>query len=133
MTIDELIANVKKIDIKGELTWDLAQSLERSEQSRNAFSKEIQKSLIRWLASYKQTGATIRKTLIITEARFFYNHLQNAVWLSWLAEAAGTAEPILRAAADAVLKAGENKASQCAAFRMVVPWEDIERGLLTNP
>lgn len=129
MTVDELIVSVRKINFDGEATWSLAQSLEWPEQTQNAFRKEIQRRLINWLSTYKQTGPTKRKTMIITEARFVYNHLKNAVWLSWLAEAAGITEPVLRAAADAVLRSGKNKATQCAAFRMVVPWEDIERGL----
>ena len=53
MTIDELKTIVRSIAIKGDVTWHLAQSLEWPERRFNVFSKDIQRSLLRWVPSFK--------------------------------------------------------------------------------
>lgn len=85
--------------------------------------------LVGWLSDYQGPGAYSRKGGPNRDARFFWSHFQCAPGLFWLAEAAGVDRSLLEKAATASCNAGKYAAAQCAAFRRVVPWHLVERGL----
>lgn len=58
-------------------------------------------------------------------AKNFYNRFKCAGGLLWFAEALGVPAVTLRTAISAVSGAPRNPASQCGAFRAVVPWATI--------
>ena len=81
-----------------------------------------------WLAGYSGPGAYGRMNWE-RDARFIYNHFQCPPGLLWMAEALRLDPALLRAGLDAILNAPRSLASQCAAFRRVVPWEMIDAAL----
>ncbi|MBM2321021.1 MULTISPECIES: hypothetical protein [Marivita] len=86
-----------------------------------------------WLREYSGPGAYGRKTGHSRDARYVYNHIQCAPMLFWLAEALDIPEVTLDQAFVAVTSAPARNASQCAAFRNVVPWEAIESTIGLRP
>lgn len=79
-----------------------------------------------WLAEYDGQGAYGRKIDPSRDARFVYNHIQCAPMLFWRAEALGFPDDVLDDAFAAVIAAPKRNASQCAAFRRVLPWDRID-------
>lgn len=78
-----------------------------------------------WLSEYGGTGAYGRKNPG-QDARFFYTHFKDYYGLAWLAEALGVDATRVCDGYAATKNAGKNLASQCGAFRRVIPWEDLE-------
>lgn len=59
------------------------------------------------------------------DARFVYNHIQCPHMIIWLGEACGLPQAVLERAFHAACDAGPNPASQCAAARRIICWDDI--------
>lgn len=78
-----------------------------------------------WLREYNGPGAYGRQGYG-GDARSVYQRLQSVGALIWLAEALGEEPRVIEAGIDAVRRAGPRGASQCGAFRKVVPWSRIE-------
>lgn len=81
--------------------------------------------LIGFIGDYNGPGAYNRSGFDGT-ARDWYQRFQCAPGLLWLAEALGEDRETLRAGIEAIRAAGPHSASQCGAFRKVVPWARIE-------
>jgi len=102
---------------------ELASAIEKLSAS-DAASAECKDMWVAWLLQYGTPGYYNRKGSSY-DARFAYNHLQNAGALLWLAEAAGVeAHAVL--AARAAVSEKESPAAQAAAVRQHVPWSTIE-------
>lgn len=102
-------------------------------KDRGVWYRTQKEHLQGWLRDYSGPGAYGRKGGPGRDAKFFYNHFQCAPGLFWLAEAAGVANPKLKAAVAAVTAAGPNLARQCAALRREIPWSEVEASLLRKP
>jgi hypothetical protein len=98
----------------------------------NAWYGSQKEHWLGWLAEYDGPGAYGRQTGTPRDARYIYNHIQCAPMLFWLAEAVETPTVTLDETFKAVVAAPEKNASQCAALRKVVPWDNIETQLLTR-
>ena len=81
--------------------------------------------LIAFLGEYDSPGAYGRSTFD-GSARDWYQRFQCAPGLVWLAEALGEDVDVLNAGVAAIRTAGPRAASECAAFRRIVPWSRIE-------
>ena len=77
-----------------------------------------------WLDEYDGRGAYNRKNPS-TSSKAFYGRFKCAPGLLWLAEALGEDQDTCRRAIAAADEAGPNPASECGAFRKVVPWSRI--------
>ncbi|MBD0020501.1 hypothetical protein GII33_06450 [Gordonia pseudamarae] len=77
-----------------------------------------------WLAEYSGPGAYNRRTGS-GSSKAFYGRFKCAPGLLWLAEALGEDPAICDRAITAADAAGSNVASQCGAFRKIVPWSRI--------
>ncbi|MEV6769818.1 hypothetical protein AB0N05_14440 [Nocardia sp. NPDC051030] len=85
-----------------------------------------------WLADYDGPGY-YERTNPGQDARTFYTQFKCAPGLLWLAEALGEDPIRLQEAMTRVEAAGQNLASQCGAFRAVIPWARIEELLAAQP
>lgn len=81
---------------------------------------------IGWLSEYDTSGAYGRETKVLRDASYVYNCIQCAPMLFWLSEALGAPKVHLDSAFDAVVHAPRKGASQCAAFRKIFPWSEVE-------
>lgn len=97
----------------------------------NAWYSSQKRHWLGWLDEYNGPGAYGRKIQTGRDAQFIYNHIQCAPMLFWLAEALRFSKVSLDAAEQAILAAPRCNASQCAAFRSVIPWSEIEMKLAT--
>lgn len=86
-----------------------------------------------WLGEYSGKGAYGRALNTNRDAEFVYNHIQCAPMLFWLSEALGAPDKQLDSAFEAVLNANPKGASQCAALRAVLTWQDVEHFLANYP
>lgn len=77
-----------------------------------------------WLDQYNGRGAYNRKNPS-TSSKAFYGRFKCAPGLLWLAEALGENPATCRRAIAAADDAGPNPASECGAFRKVIPWSRI--------
>lgn len=96
----------------------------RSRDSAVWYSSQKEHLLGFW-GEYNSPGAYNRKRTD-RDAKFAYSHLRCPPALLWLAEALGEERAVLEKGIDAIMAAGPNLSSQCAAFRKVVPWSRIE-------
>lgn len=119
--IEQLLTTVKQLPHSLPLT-DL---YHRPHGKRPTVWYEHQKEhLTGWLSEYQGAGAYGRSGTR-DSSEFFYNHFQCWQGLLWLVEALGEDLETLQRAADAVLQSGKHSASQCAAFRRVIPWSRV--------
>ena len=84
---------------------------------------------LRWLADYNGPGHYDRATWEGVSAEQVYNRAVNPSLLVWLAEASGVPRNTLDDGIRAALGAGKTMMAQSGAFRRVVPWEMVEKGL----
>lgn len=80
--------------------------------------------IISWLSQYDTSGYYNRANPS-TSGKRFYNSFKCASGLLWLAEGLGEDSAVLHHGVEAIDAAGTNYASQCGAFRKVVPWARI--------
>lgn len=80
-----------------------------------------------WLENYRRRGRHGR------DAAYVYDHIQCAPMVLWLCEATRLPTARLERASKAVIAAGRNGASQCAALRRILPWDDVHEALATAP
>lgn len=92
---------------------------------RKPWYRSQKEHLIGFIGEYGGPGAYGRRTFDGT-ARDWYQRFQCAPGLLWLAEALGEERGVLERGVAAIRDAGSRDATQCAAFRRVVPWERIE-------
>jgi hypothetical protein len=121
MLISELAAIVNGLDRR----QPLSDSFECPPDGSSSRWDSQKDHLLGWMSGYDGPGAYRRKQPG-QDARFLYNHLRCAPALLFLAEALGEEKGTLHAAMNAVLAAPKNPSSQCAAFRLIVPWSRIE-------
>jgi hypothetical protein len=98
--------------------------LEKAINLRNPYRSQ-KEHWLGWLGEYNGPGYYGRANWD-RDAEFIYNHLQSATMLLWLGEALGLSGAVLKKAFEAVLTAGKNYSSQCAALRREIPWKRIE-------
>lgn len=128
LTAAELLQVVKRLPESLPIT-DVYEASDRAERARKDVSYWSQRQHIaRWLAEYNSPGFYGRKTSG-RDAKFFYNHFKCVAGLIWLAEAVGIPSATLRDGVIAVGAGSRNPASECGAFRKVVPWSSLERRL----
>ncbi len=77
-----------------------------------------------WLDGYDGPGYYHRSDWH-RDARFVYNHIQCPPMIVWLGEACGLPHATLEPAFQAACDAGSSPASQCAAARRVIRWDDL--------
>lgn len=94
----------------------------------HVWNKSQKEHWLGWLTEHDGVGAYKRKDAN-RDARFVYNHFQCSPGLLWLAEASGVDQALLIRGRDAMIAAQDRSASQCAAFRQVVPWDLVEEVL----
>ncbi|WP_205910816.1 hypothetical protein [Paroceanicella profunda] len=126
MTPKELRRRVGKLDPGTPQHQELAAALREGAGYGKAWYRHQKEHWLGWLAEYDGPGAYGRTPDMSRDARYVYNHIQCAPMLFWLAEALQVEQQKLSAAFDAVLAAPKRNASQCAALRRHIPWEDIE-------
>ncbi|MBG6107386.1 hypothetical protein [Frigoribacterium sp. CG_9.8] len=80
--------------------------------------------VIAWFNEIDGPGAYKRRSRGLG-ARHGYIHFQCAPGLLWIAEAVGVDPVLVQLAADAAAGVGR-PATQCAAIRRVLPWQQIE-------
>lgn len=91
---------------------------------RRAWYTTQRQHIAGWLSEYDTPGFYNRKKPG-GGARNFYNRFKCAAGLLWLAEALGVSAQTLHTAVAAIDAAPRNPASECGAFRKVVPWSMI--------
>lgn len=92
---------------------------------------EMKAGVLNWLDEYDTPGYYNRQYTGY-DARFCYQHLQNAVTLLWIAETVGVETHILREGAEAIRSAVGRPATVAAAFRRVCPWETVKQQLVSR-
>ena len=126
MTPLELRALIAELPKRVPLTDALeAQNCPQSSRLHTTWYRSQKEHWLGWLGEYGSPGAYRRKNSG-RDARFIYNHFQCPPGLLWLAEALGVEEPLLITGQEAMAGAKDNLASQCAAFRRVIPWDVLE-------
>lgn len=83
---------------------------------------------IGWLAQYDGPGAYGRRTDVVRDARYAYNHIVEPAMLLYLAKAAGIDRRRVCAARLAA-SATSTLMQASAAIRGEIGWDDIERAL----
>jgi hypothetical protein len=86
--------------------------------------------LLGFWGEYETYGAYGRRENAGYDARFAFNHFRCAPDLFWLAEVAGVQRAKLTKSGQAILEAPDNDASEAAAFRRIVSWDDVEAALM---
>ena len=99
----------------------------------NAWYNSQKEHWLGWLAEYDSPGAYGRQTGKPRDAQYIYNHIQCAPMLFWLAEAVEIPADTLEQAFSDIVAAPANNASQCSAFRKLIPWRMIDARLLERP
>jgi hypothetical protein len=95
---------------------------DRAERARKPVSYRSQREHIeRWLYEYDGPGFYGRSRPG-GSARQFYNRFKCVAGLIWLAEALGVPATVVNEGIRAVAAGSRNPASECGAFRRVVPW-----------
>ncbi|MGC0366588.1 hypothetical protein ABH922_004572 [Rhodococcus sp. 27YEA15] len=121
MEVAELLAVIEKLPAEQPVTDEFEG---RGTAGTVWYSSQKQHLLGFW-GEYNTPGTYNRK-YTTHDAKFAYNHLRCAPGLLWLAEALGEDRAVLERGVEAIVAAGPNGSSRCAAFRMVVPWSRIE-------
>lgn len=121
MRITDLLAVVGQLSSAQPLT----DAYEEGLGPRDVWYSSQKEHLLGFWGEYSTAGAYGRKNTD-HDAKFAYNHLRCAPALLWLAEALGEERAVLEKGIDAIMAAGPNLSSQCAAFRKVLPWSRIE-------
>lgn len=122
----QLRRRIKRLNADTPLHKRLEQALQEGVSFGNAWYGSQKEHWLGWLAEYDGPGAYGRQSGKPRDARYIYNHIQCAPMLFWLAEALDISDETLEGAFDVVVAAPDWNASQCAAFRKLVPWEDVE-------
>lgn len=130
MNARQLRRKIKRLEADTPQHKHLEQALQEGAGFGNAWYGSQKEHWLGWLAEYDGPGAYGRQLGKPRDARYIYNHIQCAPMLFWLAEAVETPTDTLDETYKAVVAAPEKNASQCAALRKVVPWDDIETQLL---
>ena len=126
MKPSELLMVVQSLDEGGPIHKKLEADLGGGAEHSNTWYSSQKEHLTGWLQEYNGPGCYGRANWRGRTAKFIYNHFQCAPGLVWLAEAVGIPEETLLRGCEEVKKAGKRAASQCGAFRKVVPWEMVE-------
>lgn len=129
MTPLQLRALLEKLPEKVPMT-DAFEAKKDSQSSHphSTWYRSQKEHWLGWLGEYSGPGAYARKNAN-RDAQFIYNHFQCSPGLLWLAEASGVSPKLLILGRDAMQRAGERPASQCAAFRKVVPWKVVDEAI----
>ena len=130
MNARRLRRKITRLDAETPLHKRLEQALQEGLGFGNAWYNSQKEHWLGWLAEYDGPGAYGRQTRQPRDAQYIYNHIQCAPMLFWLAEAVTIPEDTLEQAFIAVLAAPKKNASQCATFRKLVSWGNIEVRLL---
>src|SRR5205807_7122038 len=135
MKPDELARHIQKLPERPPLTtafeeaWTARWASDPGEKDRPVWYTSQKEHWLGWLSEYDGPGAYGRKAWSGRDAKFAYNHINNAAMLVWLAEASGLPGATVLAARKAALDAGPNFASMCAAVRRLIPFAAVERML----
>lgn len=97
----------------------------QARQTKEFWFKHEREHLTGWLGDYGGPGAYGRKNPG-KDARFFYNHFNDAWGLVWLAEALGVDEAAVAEGIEAIEAVADRGSARSGAFRKVVPWSAIE-------
>ncbi|MGV9663782.1 hypothetical protein [Nocardia niigatensis] len=127
ISAQELRAVVERLPARQPIT----DAYERAHPGRQSKWESQRDHLKGWLTDFDGPGYYGRKNPG-RDARFFYTHFKCAPGLLWLAEALGEDPVRLQEAVAQVELAGANLASQCGAFRTVIPWTRIEELLAAH-
>ena len=130
MNARQLRRKIKRLDADTPRHKHLEQALQEGVGFGNAWYGSQKEHWLGWLAEYDGSGAYGRQAATPRDARYIYNHIQCAPMLFWLAEAVEFPKDTLDRAFAAVVTAPKKNASQCAALRRVVAWDDIATQLL---
>ncbi|WP_417259351.1 hypothetical protein [Celeribacter sp.] len=130
MNARQLRRKIKRLDADTPKHKQLEQALQEGVGFGNAWYGSQKEHWLGWLAEYDGPGAYGRLTGQPRDARYIYNHIQCAPMLFWLTEAVEVPNDTLEHAFEAVVSAPHKNASQCAALRKMVPWDDVEARLL---
>lgn len=133
MTPNQLRRRIKWLDPNTPQHLQLSAALNEGAGFNNAWYRSQKEHWLGWLAEYAGPGAYGRTYDPSRDAKFVYNHIQCAPMLFWLAEAIDVPAAVLESAERAILNAPSRNASQCAAFRKIVPWQDIESAVRCKP
>lgn len=126
----QLRRKIKRLDAEKPMHKELEKALQEGVGFRNAWYESQKEHWLGWLAEYDGPGAYGRQTGKPRDAKYIYNHIQCAPMLFWLGEAVEMPTETLGLAFGAVVAAPKRNASQCSAFRKLVPWEAIDARLL---
>lgn len=121
---------IKRLNSETPQHKRLEQALQEGVGFGNAWYDSQKEHWLGWLAEYDGPGAYGRQTGNSRDARYIYNHIQCAPMLFWLAEAVEIPAGTLEQAFNDIVTAPEKNASQCSAFRKLIPWKMIEARLL---
>lgn len=133
MTPAELVRVIERLPEDQPLTDDLEGRTGNGYPGpRRPWYSSQKEHLLGFIGEYGTPGAYGRATFDGT-AREWYQRFQCAPGLLWLAEALGEDTAVLQASIDAIRAAGIRPASQCGAFRRIVPWSRIEELIRQQP
>ena len=121
---------IKQLDANTLRYRELELALEEGVGFGGAWYSSQKEHWLGWLGEYDGPGAYGRAGVPRRDARFVYNHIQCAPMLLWLAEAGNVPSDDLDRAFKAVVAAPKRNASQCAALRKILPWEDVSEKLV---
>ena len=124
---------IKRLNSETPQHKRLEQRLQEGVGFGNAWYNSQKEHWLGWLAEYDSPGAYGRQTEKPRDAQYIYNHIQCAPMLFWLAEAVEIPADTLEQAFSDIVAAPANNASQCSAFRKLIPWRMIEARLLERP
>jgi hypothetical protein len=132
MTPDELAKQIQRLPAQLPLTTAFQKRLihDAGGTEQHVWYSSQKEHWTGWLSEYDGPGAYGRKIWRDRDAKFVYNHINNAAMLIWLAEASGLPDSTVLEAQQAALDAGPNFARMCAAVRRIIPFADVERALL---
>ena len=121
----QLRHRIKQLDADTPRYGELELALQEGVGFGGAWYSSQKEHWMGWLGEYDGPGAYGRASIPRRDARFVYNHIQCAPMLFWLAEAVHVPSDDLDCAFEAVVTAPKRNASQCAALRRLLPWENV--------
>ncbi|MFC4427165.1 hypothetical protein [Deinococcus navajonensis] len=125
MNIGDLSRALREAEASHLITLEVLSELRPGQMSL----AELKAGTLAWLDEYDTPGYYNRQHTGY-DARFCYQHLQNAVALLWIAETAGVESHILRQGAEAILSTSGRPGTVAAAFRRACSWETVEQQLV---